>query len=91
MKVLNRTLLVLVLAVAVALLLAALSNTGWALSRNPLGMGEDYDNALQPLIKIAAAIGVMVSGTKLVQRSYRFATAKVRGRMPSRSARTSVS
>jgi len=91
MKVLNRTLLVLVLAIGVALLLAALSNTGWALSMNPLGMGEDYDNALQPLIKISAAIVAMVTGTKLVQNSYRFVTEKVRGQTPQRSARTLIS
>ncbi len=68
MRTLNRTLLVLIWAIGVALVLASISQTEWALTQNPIGMAEEYDNPIQPLVKVGAAIIVMVAGTKLVQK-----------------------
>lgn len=72
MKTLNRTLLTLVVAIAVTLGWSLLSHTGWGSSVSLLGVGESYDNALQPIVKVAAAIVVMVAATQLVQNGYRF-------------------
>jgi len=69
MKTLNRTLLTLVLAVGVVLTWSMISQTAWASSVSLLGVGEDYDNVLQPWIKVGAAIVVMVAATQLVQKA----------------------
>lgn len=69
MKTLNRILLILVLAVGVALAWSMISRTDWASSVSLLGVGEDYDNALQPMVKVGAAIVVMVAATQLVQKA----------------------
>ena len=90
MKTLNRTLLVLIWAMGVALVIVSISRTGWALSQNPLGMAEAYDNPIQPLVKIAAAVTVMVAATKLIQNGYRLVIEKVLGHTPERSVRASV-
>lgn len=80
MKTLNRVLLSLVLALGVALIWSWVSRTPWAESVSLLGVGENYDNALQPLVKVAAAIIVMVSATQLVQRAHTFVSSRVRNR-----------
>lgn len=67
MKSLDRTLLTLVLAIAIALGWSWVSRTDWAATVSILGVGEDYENALQPIVKVAAAIIVMVTATQLVQ------------------------
>ena len=67
MKTFNRTMLILVLAVSVALVWSMVSRSDWAASVSLLGVGENYSNALQPVIKVGAAILVMVSATRLVQ------------------------
>ncbi len=72
MKTLNRTLLTLVVATAIALGWSWVSRTDWATSASILGVGQNYANALQPIIKVAAAIVVMVAATQLVQRTARF-------------------
>lgn len=86
MRTLNRTLVVLIWAIAVALVLVAISQTGWALDVNPDGIAEDYSNPIQPLVRIAAALTVMVTGTKLIQAGFRFITERVLDR----SVRASV-
>ncbi len=72
MKALDRTLLTLVLATAIALGWSWVSRTDWAASVSILGVGQNFENALQPIIKVAAAIVVMVTATQLVQNAYRF-------------------
>ncbi len=72
MKTLNRTLLTLVIAIAVALGWSLLSRTGWGSSVSLVGIGENYDNALQPIVKVVAAVVVMVAATQLVQNGFRF-------------------
>lgn len=89
MKTLNRVLLTLVLATAIALIWSWLSRTGWADSVSLLGVGENYDNALQPFIKVGAAVAVMVAATQLVQRVHRFVVTRVLGR-PIRRSRGST-
>lgn len=84
MKTLNRTLLTLVLAVGVALTWSFVAQTDWASSVSLLGVGEDYESALEPMIKVAAAITVMVAGTQLVQRAWSWA-----GKLRSRTAQPS--
>lgn len=79
MRTLNRTLLILVLAVGVALSWSFVARTDWASSVSLLGVGEDYDSALEPMIKVAAAITVMVTGTQFVQRAWSWAN-KLRSR-----------
>jgi len=78
MKTLNRTLLVLIAATAVALVWSLLSRTAWAGSVSVLGVGHDYDNAIQPLIKVAGAMVAMVAGTLLVQRTSRWVRTHLR-------------
>lgn len=87
MRTLNRTLVVLIWAIGVALVLASISRTDWALAQNPLGMGDDRDNPIAALVRIPAVIIVMVAGTKLIQNSYRFVTEKVLGHAPKRPVR----
>lgn len=70
MKTLNRTLLTLVLAVGVALSWSSVARTDWASSVSLLGVGEDYESALDPMIKVAAAMTVMVAGTRLMQAAW---------------------
>ena len=89
MKTLNRILLTLVLATAIALVWSVLSRTGWASSVSLLGGGENYENALQPMIKIGDAIVVMVAATQLVERANRFINTRVLGR-PSGRVRNSL-
>ena len=72
MKALNRTLLVLIAATGIALVWSLISRTAWAASVSVLGIGHDYDNAIQPLIKVAGAMVAMVAGTLLVQRTNRW-------------------
>ena len=67
MKTLHRTLLTLIAAIAVALAWSAASRTSWADSLSLLGIGQNYESALQPLVKVAAAILVMVTATQLIQ------------------------
>ena len=85
MKTLNRILLILVLATGIALVWSWLSRTDWADSVSVLGVGENYDNVLQPMIKVGAAIVVMVTATQLVQRTYQFVATRVLGRRSGRS------
>ncbi len=73
MRTLNRVLLTLVLAVGVGLTWSFVARTDWASSVSVLGLGEDYGSALEPIIKAAAAITVMVTGTRLVQRAWSWA------------------
>lgn len=80
MKTLNRILLTLVLATDIALAWSWVSRTSWADSVSLLGVGEGYDNALQPLVKVVAAIVVMVATIQLVQRAHRFVSTRVLGR-----------
>jgi TRAP-type C4-dicarboxylate transport system permease small subunit len=88
MKTLDRTLLTLVLAIAIALGWSWVSRTGWAASVSTIGVGQDFDNALQPIIKVAAAIIVMVAATQLVQKAHGFISQRVlgRGTEPSRKS-----
>ncbi|MCP3994659.1 MAG: hypothetical protein GY722_06270 [bacterium] len=87
MKTLNRTLLTLVVATAIALGWSWIARTDWAASASILGVGQDYDNAIQPILKVAAAIVVMVAATQLIQRATRFLLGSERrstaGRSPS--------
>ena len=84
MKTLDRILLILVLAVGVALSWSLVARTDWASSVSLLGVGENYDSALEPMIKVAAAITVMVAGTQFVQKAWSWA-----GKFRSRTAQVS--
>jgi hypothetical protein len=59
-----------VLVIAVALGWSWVSRTDWAASVPILEAGQDYENALQPIIKVAAAIIVMVAATQLAQKAF---------------------
>lgn len=83
MKTLNRILLTLVAAIAIALAWSGASRTGWAASLSLLGVGQNYENALQPIIQVAAAILVMVTATQLVQSG-----ARLIGRLARRANRS---
>lgn len=76
MKTLNRTLLALVVVVALALGWSFISRTGWGSSVSLVGIGHDYDNAMQPIIKVGAAIVVMVTATQLIQNGFRFVSGR---------------
>ena len=69
MKTLDRILLTLVVAIAIALGWSWASRTGWAASVSTLG--EGFENALQPIVKVAATLVVVVSATQLVQTASR--------------------
>lgn len=88
MKTLNRVLLTLVLATAIALVWSWLSRTNWADSVSVLGVGENYENALQPIIKVGAAGVVMVTATQLVQGAHRLVATRVLGRSPNSSRKS---
>ena len=79
MKALNRVLLTLVVAVGVALLWSFAARTNWASSVSILGVGENYESVFEPMIKVVAAITVMVAGTQLVQKAWSWIT-KLRSR-----------
>ena len=71
MKTLDRILLTLVVAIAIALGWSWASRTGWAASVSTLGVGQGFENALQPIVKVAATLVVVVSATQLVQTASR--------------------
>ena len=72
MKALNRTLLTLVLAIGVLLAWSALSRTGWATSVSLLGIGDNYQFAYQPIVKVVAMTTVMVSAVQLIRQTAGF-------------------
>ena len=88
MRTLNRILLTLVLATAIALVWSWVGRTSWAGSVSLLGVGEDYDNALQPIIKVGAAVVVMVTATQLGKLAYRLVATRVFGRPTDRSGKS---
>jgi hypothetical protein len=87
MKALNRTLTVAIFAIAVVLVLGWLSRTDWAATRDILGAGEGFSNALEPIVKITAAVLISVSGVQLIRDVVRrvFARPAVRA-VPARAA-----
>jgi len=70
MKTLNRTLTVLIFAVALALTLALIAQTGWGTTRSVPGVGEGFDGPLEPLIEITGTMLVTISATLLIQRAW---------------------
>lgn len=72
MKLLNRTLTVLLFAIAVTLGLAWLARTDWAATVSVIGVGEDFEHPLEPVIRIAATVLIMVSATKLILRGWEY-------------------
>lgn len=78
MKLLNRTLTVLIFAIVVVLALGWVARTDWGATRDVLGAGEGFTTAIQPLVKIAAALLISVSGVHLIRNGYR----RVRNRYP---------
>jgi hypothetical protein len=72
MKQLNRILLTLVLAMALLLAWNAAAHTTWASSVSLLGIGDNYTNAFQPLLKVAAATTVAVTAVQLIKQGARW-------------------
>jgi hypothetical protein len=87
MRLLNRTLTVLILAIAVVLLLGWVARTDWAAARDVLGAGEGFSNAIQPLIRVAVALLVSVSGIHLIRGGYRRVRNRYSANRPSFPAR----
>jgi hypothetical protein len=86
---------VLILAVGVVLALGWVARTDWASARDVFGAGEGFTTAIQPLVKITAALLITVTGVQLLRDGYRRArhrfSAETRkscsfGREPSRRA-----
>jgi len=71
MRLLNRSLTVLIFAIAVVLALGWVARTDWAAARDVLGAGEGFSTATQPLMKITAALLITVSGVQLIRDGYR--------------------
>jgi hypothetical protein len=86
MRTLNRILLTLVAATVIALAWSGVSRTDWAASLSLFGVGQNYEQALQPVIQVAAAVLVMVTATQLVQ-----SVARLIGRLAGRNNRSPAS
>ena len=85
MRLLNRVLTVLIFGVGVTLGWAWLARTDWAATVSALGVGEGFDHPLEPIIKLGAAVLIMVSATKLVQRAWEYVWLGVLGKQPRRA------
>ena len=72
MSLLNRILTVLIFGVGVTLGWAWLARTDWAATVPVIGVGESFAHPLEPVIKLAAAVLIMVSATKLIQRGWEY-------------------
>ena len=71
MRTLNRTLTVLIGVVALALMWAWIARTDWGLARTLLSLGDGFDNALEPMIRIVGTLLVAIAGTRLVELTWR--------------------
>ena len=87
MKLINRTLTVLIFAILVVLALGWVARIDWAATRDVLGAGEGFDTAIQPLVKIAAAVLICVSGVHLIRDGYRRVRSRYSADRPSLPAR----
>lgn len=87
MRLLNRSLTVLIFAIAVALALGWVARTDWAAARDVLGAGEGFSTAIQPLVKITAALLITVSSVQLIRDGYRRIRNRISPDQPSRPAR----
>ena len=87
MSLLNRVLTVRVFAIGVTLGWAGLARTDWAATVPVIGVGEGFDHPLEPVIKLIAALLIMVSATKLIQRAWRYLWFAVLGKQPKRAQR----
>lgn len=84
---LNRSLTVLIFAIAVVIALGWVARTDWAATRDVLGAGEGFSTAIQPLVKITAALLITVSGVQLFRDAYRRIRNRISPDQPPRPAR----
>lgn len=77
MKTLNRTLLALILAIEVLLVWSLLSRTAWASSVSLLGIGDNFEYAYQPIVKVLAMTVVAVSGVQLIRQAFGFVRSRL--------------
>jgi len=87
MKLVNRTLTVLIFAILVVMALGWVARTDWAATRDVLGAGEGFSTAIQPLLKITAALLIAISSVQLIRDGYRRIRNRVSPNQPSRPAR----
>ena len=71
MRTLNRTLTVLIGAVVLALTWAWIARTDWGLTRTLLGLGDGFDNAVEPIVRIVGTLLVAIVGTRLIELTWR--------------------